>query len=185
VIAALDLSAETPGAWIPLRQIEERAGRELAQARADLAVLTMTVKRHFGRSSWPFVQEWAAGAMGANERARQPGRTRLAGSVRTAVNDPHRSAAAPRASISAAGIDDEIERSPLNDRSIATNHPADRPRFAATRVGPLQQAGRQAEASGARVRASTRPAIRTSTRTDGRGRSTGDMCRAHGRQQSC
>jgi hypothetical protein len=127
VIAALDLSAETPGAWIPLRQIEERAGRELAQARADLAVLTMTVKRHFGRSSWPFVQEWAAGAMGANERARQPGRTRLAGSVRTAVNDPHRSAAAPRASISAAGIDDEIERSPLNDRSIATNHSADSP----------------------------------------------------------
>jgi len=39
----------------------ERAGRAPAQARADLAVLTMTVKRHFGRSNWPFVAQWAAG----------------------------------------------------------------------------------------------------------------------------
>jgi hypothetical protein len=37
------------------------------------------------------------------------------------------SAAAPRGSISVAGIDDEIERTPLNDRSIATNHSADSP----------------------------------------------------------
>jgi hypothetical protein len=28
---------------------------------------------------------------------------------------------------SVAGIDDEIERTPLNDRSIATNHSADSP----------------------------------------------------------
>jgi hypothetical protein len=34
---------------------------------------------------------------------------------------------APRGSISVAGIDDEIERTPLNDRSIATNHSADSP----------------------------------------------------------
>jgi hypothetical protein len=61
VLAALDLCAASPGGWIPLRQIEECAGRELAQARADLAVLTMTVKRHFGRSNWPFVVQWAAG----------------------------------------------------------------------------------------------------------------------------
>jgi hypothetical protein len=47
--------------------------------------------------------------------------------VPTAVNDPHRSAAAPRGSISVAGIDDEIERTPLNDRSIATNHSANIP----------------------------------------------------------
>jgi hypothetical protein len=65
--------------------------------------------------------------MGVNERARQLGRTRLAGSVRRAVYDPHRSAAAPRASISVAGIDDEVERTSLNDRSIATNHLADSP----------------------------------------------------------
>lgn len=61
VLAALDLCASQPGDWIPLRQIEERAEREHAQARADLAVLTMNVKRHFGRSNWPFVVQWAAG----------------------------------------------------------------------------------------------------------------------------
>lgn len=38
-----------------------------------------------------------------------------------------RSAAAPRASSSVAGIDDEVERSPLKVRSIATNHSADSP----------------------------------------------------------
>jgi hypothetical protein len=91
--------------------------------------------------------------MGVNSARGSSSGLALAGSVRTAVYDPHRTAAAPRASISVAGIDDEIERTPLNDRSIATNHPADRPRFAATRVGALQQAGRQAEASGAQVRA--------------------------------
>jgi hypothetical protein len=88
-----------------------------------------------------------------SERARAAARPglALAGSVREAVNDPHRSAAAPRGSISVAGIDDEIEHTPLNDRSIG---PLGRqPRFAATRVGPLQRTGRQAEASGARVRA--------------------------------
>jgi hypothetical protein len=61
VLAALDLCAARPSGWIPLREIEERAGREHAQARADLAVLTMTVKRHFGRSNWPFAAQWAAG----------------------------------------------------------------------------------------------------------------------------
>lgn len=61
VLAALDLCAEQPGEWIPLRQIEQEAGRERAQARADLAVLTMTVKRHLGRSNWPIANQWAAG----------------------------------------------------------------------------------------------------------------------------
>jgi hypothetical protein len=61
VLAALDLCAAQPGEWVPLREIEQRAGREHAQARADLAVLTMNVKRHFGRSNWPFVVQWAAG----------------------------------------------------------------------------------------------------------------------------
>jgi hypothetical protein len=61
VLAALDLCSNEPGEWIPLRRIEEQAGREHAQARADLAVLTMTVKRRFGRSNWPFNNEWAAG----------------------------------------------------------------------------------------------------------------------------
>jgi hypothetical protein len=61
VLAALDLCATRPGSWVPLRQIELRAGREQAQARADLAVLTMRTKRLFGRSNWPFVAQWAAG----------------------------------------------------------------------------------------------------------------------------
>jgi hypothetical protein len=61
VLAALDLCAEHPGEWIPLRQIEQRAGREPPQARADLAVLTMTVKRHFARSNWPFAVQFGAG----------------------------------------------------------------------------------------------------------------------------
>jgi hypothetical protein len=66
--------------------------------------------------------------MGVNERARQLGQdSPLAGSVREAVNDPHRCAVPPGGSISVAGIDDEIERTPLNDRSIATNHSADSP----------------------------------------------------------
>jgi hypothetical protein len=61
VLAALDLCAERASEWVPLRQVEERAGREPAQARADLAVLTMTVKRQFGRSNWPFTAQWRAG----------------------------------------------------------------------------------------------------------------------------
>jgi hypothetical protein len=61
VLAALDLCAERPGIPVPLREIEQRAGREPAQARADLAVLTMRTKRLFGRSNWPFVAQWAAG----------------------------------------------------------------------------------------------------------------------------
>jgi hypothetical protein len=65
--------------------------------------------------------------MGVNERARQLGRTRFSWQRADSVNYPHRSAAAPRGSISVAGIDDEIERTPLNDRSIATNHSADSP----------------------------------------------------------
>ncbi len=61
VLAALELCAARPGDWIPLRQIEQHAGREHAQARADLAGLTMRTKRLFGRSNWPFLARWAAG----------------------------------------------------------------------------------------------------------------------------
>ena len=61
VLAALDLGSESPGQWVPLRQIEERAGRTPPQARADLAVLTMTVKRRFDRSNWPFDAEFGVG----------------------------------------------------------------------------------------------------------------------------
>jgi hypothetical protein len=58
VLAALDLCAEQPGEWIPLRQLELRAGREHAQARSDLAQLTMAVKSGFGRRNWPFEAGW-------------------------------------------------------------------------------------------------------------------------------
>src|SRR5581483_553505 len=61
VRAALDLVSERPGDWIPLREVEARAARTYTQARADLAVLTMIVKRRFGRSNWPFAARWAAG----------------------------------------------------------------------------------------------------------------------------
>jgi hypothetical protein len=61
VLAALDLCAAKPGDWVPLREIEDRAARTRGQARADLAVLTMNVKRHFGRSNWPFIAQWGAG----------------------------------------------------------------------------------------------------------------------------
>jgi hypothetical protein len=61
VIAALDLCSRAPGEWIPLRQVEQAAGRAYAEARADLAGLTMIVKRRFDRSNWPFVVQWQAG----------------------------------------------------------------------------------------------------------------------------
>jgi hypothetical protein len=61
VLAALELCAARPGEWVPLRQIEQHAGRAHAQARADLAGLTMRTKRLFGRSNWPFDAQWAAG----------------------------------------------------------------------------------------------------------------------------
>ncbi len=77
VLAALDLCSGSPGEWIALRKIEEEAGREHAQARADLAGLTMRTKRLFGRSNWPFDAQWAAGgeqqfyySMGATGAAR-------------------------------------------------------------------------------------------------------------------
>jgi hypothetical protein len=61
VLAALDLCSPAPGEWIPLRQVEEAAGRTSFEARADLAGLTMIVKRRFGRSNWPFKVQWQAG----------------------------------------------------------------------------------------------------------------------------
>jgi len=61
VLAAMELCSSQPGEWVSLRDVEARAGRTLAEARADLAGLTMIVKRRFGRSNWPFQAKWAAG----------------------------------------------------------------------------------------------------------------------------
>jgi hypothetical protein len=58
VKATLDLCSESPGAWIGLRDIETRAGRNRNQARGDLAALTRMVKHRFNRSNWPFELQW-------------------------------------------------------------------------------------------------------------------------------
>lgn len=64
VIAALELCAENPDEWIPLRSVEERADRTRYQARGDLAGLTMMIKHRFERSNWPFEGGWEAGGPG-------------------------------------------------------------------------------------------------------------------------
>ena len=64
VIAALDLCSATPGEWIPLRDVEQRAERTKYQARGDLAGLTMMLKHRFDRSNWPFEPGWEAGGPG-------------------------------------------------------------------------------------------------------------------------
>lgn len=61
VLAALDLCSRQPEEWIPLRQVEQAAGRTNNEARADLAGLTMIVKGRFGSSNWPFTVQWQAG----------------------------------------------------------------------------------------------------------------------------
>jgi Endonuclease NucS len=61
VRAAMDLCSSRPGEWISIRAVETTAGRTPGQARADLAGLTMMVKRRFARSNWPFSVERAAG----------------------------------------------------------------------------------------------------------------------------
>ncbi len=60
-LAALKLCSSVPGQFVSLREIEQEAGRTLAEARADLAGLTMITKRRFGRGNWPMEAQWAAG----------------------------------------------------------------------------------------------------------------------------
>lgn len=64
VIAALDLCAAAPGDWVALQDVKSKAERTQPQARADLAGLTMMVKRRFSRSNWPFEAQWEAGGPG-------------------------------------------------------------------------------------------------------------------------
>jgi hypothetical protein len=64
VLAALDLCAATPGEWVALRDVEERAERTKYQARGDLAGLTMMLKHRFNRSNWPFEPGWEAAGPG-------------------------------------------------------------------------------------------------------------------------
>jgi len=64
VIAALDLCAAYPAEWIALRSVEERSRRTKHEARADLAGLTVMVKRRFERDNWPFEAGWEAAGPG-------------------------------------------------------------------------------------------------------------------------
>lgn len=61
VLAAIDLCSERPTTWVSLREIEATAGRTKYQARADLAGLTVLVKKRFNRSNWPIEFGWEAG----------------------------------------------------------------------------------------------------------------------------
>lgn len=61
VLAAMTLCSESPGSIISIRDLEAKARRTPHQLRADLAGLTLMVKRRFGRSNWLFRLNWAAG----------------------------------------------------------------------------------------------------------------------------
>ncbi len=54
IVAMLDLCAESPGAWIPRSQIEERADRSYHEARADMSAFTKLLRSRYGSSlRWP------------------------------------------------------------------------------------------------------------------------------------
>jgi hypothetical protein len=56
----LDLCSEKPGSYVSLTEIIDAAGVSRPVARAQLAGLTVVVKRRFGRRNWPFTVKWAA-----------------------------------------------------------------------------------------------------------------------------
>ena len=53
VRALMDLTCARPGHRVSFGEVQERAGCEFRQARADLAGLSRLVRRHFGRHNWP------------------------------------------------------------------------------------------------------------------------------------
>jgi hypothetical protein len=61
IVTLLDLCSSQPDQTIPLGDLEEQTGRTRHELRADLAQLTMLVKRKFGRGNWPLGGVWAAG----------------------------------------------------------------------------------------------------------------------------
>jgi hypothetical protein len=58
--AIFDMSVDRRGKPVSIREVERYTGRTYEQVRGDLAGLTQTCKRKFGRSNWPFNAEWAA-----------------------------------------------------------------------------------------------------------------------------
>lgn len=60
-LAALDLCSQRPDQWIPFEEVIVASGRTPAQARGDTGGLTLTIRKHLGRSNWPYEAKWAAG----------------------------------------------------------------------------------------------------------------------------
>jgi len=61
VLTLLNLTAERPGEWVTLSEIEHKAGRSHAEARGDLAGFTRLIKRVFATKptgAWPVLFEW-------------------------------------------------------------------------------------------------------------------------------
>lgn len=54
----LDLCSDRPNASVSLTEVVEVAGVARATARAQLAGLTVTIKRRFVRRNWPFKFQW-------------------------------------------------------------------------------------------------------------------------------
>ncbi len=60
-LAALDLCSQRPDEWVPFEEVIAASGRGPAQARGDTGGLTFQLRKHFGRSNWPYEARWAAG----------------------------------------------------------------------------------------------------------------------------
>ena len=58
----LDLCAARPGKAVGYADVVDATGRDRNVLRADLASLTVMVKKRFGRANWPVEREWSAEA---------------------------------------------------------------------------------------------------------------------------
>jgi len=61
ILGLLELCSAKPGELVSLDDLEAETGRTRYVLRADLAGLTMIIKKRFGRRNWPVSAEWAAG----------------------------------------------------------------------------------------------------------------------------
>jgi hypothetical protein len=59
----MDFVSESVGREISFSEAQERAGRTVGEARADLAQLTRTIRQQFGRNNWPFQWRTRAGGL--------------------------------------------------------------------------------------------------------------------------
>jgi len=65
-IEAMNACAETPGEWIPLTSVYERAGVEPPSGRGKLAGFHFSVRRTFGRRNPPWEAKWGIGGQQVN-----------------------------------------------------------------------------------------------------------------------